>query len=224
MIRALSACVFAMAAFGAAHAQDMPRYEAGQAFIYDNGRVEVVRAAADDRVTWAARSGRTYVRDANLIVPILEWSYRGQEGRRTIIGDPGRLWPLDAGRSVQFRAVNETRDRDDRLRRSVHLWRCGTRAQQIITVPAGRFTAYPIVCDRFSPSSMRVVERLTWHFAPDVGHYIRREARNMSDGVRETYSLYTALPPHASNPVRVESLARQATSASRVAGEADQGG
>ncbi|MBK8543607.1 MAG: hypothetical protein IPL62_08550 [Caulobacteraceae bacterium] len=57
---------------------------------------------------------------------------------------------------------------------------------------------------------MRIVERLTWHYAPDVGHYIRREARDMLDGVGEIYSLYAALPPRAANPARVETLAREA--------------
>jgi hypothetical protein len=204
-----------------AHANGIPRYEQGQAFIFDNGRVERVDGVDGDRITWAARSGRTYVRDANPIVPILEWSYRGQDGTRRIMGDPDRLWPLSAGRSVQFRAVNETRDRNDRMRRSVHLWQCSVRAAQDIHVPAGRFEAFPIVCDRYSASSMRVIERLTWHYAPDVGHYVRREARNMSDGVRETYALYAALPPRASNPIRLEALARQARGASRTASGQD---
>jgi hypothetical protein len=221
MIKRISVAVALAISAPLAHASEMPRYEEGQAFVFDNGRVERVSGVEGDRVTWAARSGRTYLRDANLIVPILEWSYRGQQGSRQIVGDPDRLWPLSAGRSVQFRAVNETRDRNDRMRRSVHLWRCSVRAVQTILVPAGRFEAFPIVCDRYSASSMRVIERLTWHYAPDVGHYVRREARNMSDGVRETYSLYAALPPRASNPIRIEALARQARGASRTASGQD---
>lgn len=221
MIRPLIIVLALTGLVSLAYASEMPRYEEGQAFIFDNGRVERVQRIEGERITWAARSGRTYVRDANPIVPILEWSYRGQEGSRTIVGDPDRLWPLGAGRSVQFRAVNETRDQDDRRRRSVHLWRCSVRSAQIVLVPAGRFEAFPIVCDRYSASSMRVIERLTWHYAPDVGHYVRREARSMSDGVRETYSLYAALPPRASNPVRIEALALQARSASRTAGGED---
>ena len=87
-----------------------------------------------------------------------------------------------------------------------------------MTVPAGTFAAYPIVCDRFSANSMRVVERLTWHYSPEIGHYVRREARNMGDGVRETNALYAALPPHAANALRIEALARQATAGAATAG------
>lgn len=217
MIRALTLSVALALTPALAQANELPVYQAGQAFIFDNGRVERVEEVTDDRVVWAARTGRTYVRDANPIVPILEWSYRGQEGSRRINGDPDRLWPLQAGRSVQFRAVNETRDREDNLRRSVHLWTCTVRAQETVLVPAGRFAAYPLVCDRFSAGTMRVIERLTWHFSAEVGHYVRREARNMRDGTRETYALYAALPPHASNPVRIEALARQALAQARTA-------
>ena len=193
-----------------ASAAEMPRYVPGQAFIYDNGRVERVHDVANERVVWAARTGRTYVRDANIIVPILEWTYRGQRGRRVISGQPSNLWPLRAGARTQFSAINFTLDTRERTRRSLHLWTCNVRAIQRIEVPAGAFDAFPIVCDRYSPNSMRIVERLTWHFAPDVGHYIRREARDMLDGVGEVYSLYAALPPRAANPVRIEALAREA--------------
>ena len=191
-------------------ARDMPRYEVGQAFVFDNGRVERIESIRGSRITWAARSGRTYVRDINLIVPILEWSYRGQSGARRIVGEAAALWPLASGRSVRFQAVNETRGREQRVTRSVHLWTCAVRAERQITVPAGEFSVFPIVCDRFSPDSMRVLERIAWDFAPAVGHYVRREARNMRSGERDAYSLYAALPPRAANPVRVEVLAQQA--------------
>lgn len=192
------------------NATEIPSYVAGQTFIYDNGRVERVDSVSGSRVVWAARTGRTYVRDANIVVPILEWTYRGQRGRRIISGDPEALWPLRPGARVQFSAINFTQDSRDRTRRSLHLWTCTVRGAQRVEVPAGVFDAFPIVCDRYSANSMRVVERLTWYYAPDVGHYIRREARDMLDGVGEVYSLYAQLPPRAANPTRIETLAREA--------------
>jgi hypothetical protein len=206
----LAAVMLQLVVLPIATAAEMPRYVTGQAFIYDNGRVERVHEVEGERVVWAARTGRTYVRNANIIVPILEWTYRGQRGRRVISGDPASLWPLRPGARAQFSAINFTLDSRERTRRSLHLWTCNVRAIQRVEVPAGSFDAFPIVCDRYSPNSMRIVERLTWHYAPDVGHYIRREARDMLDGVGEIYSLYAALPPRAANPARVETLAREA--------------
>lgn len=199
-----------LGATAAAATPPLPRYEVGQAFIYDNGRVEQVRKVDGERITWSARSGRDYVRSANPIVPILEWSFRGQTGARTVLGEPERLWPLAAGRRVQFRTVNYTRDTQRRTRRSIHLWTCTVRAAAPLSVPAGTFLAYPIQCDRFSPNSMRVLERLTWYYSPEVEHYIRRDARDMSNGTSESYRLFTALPPRDANAVRIEALVRAA--------------
>ncbi len=215
VLRAWFAVLVIYAAPVAVFAREMPRYEAGQAFVFDNGRVERVESVSGSRITWVARSGRRYVRDTNPIVPILEWSYRGQSGTRRIVGDAAGVWPLTAGRTARFQAINETRDDEQHIRRSVHLWTCTVRAERQVIVPAGSFAAFPIMCDRFSPESMRVLERITWDYAPEVGHYIRREARNMRTGERDVYSLYSALPPRAANPVRVEVLAQQALRESR---------
>lgn len=205
----IAVVMLAMAA-PVANAAPLPRYEPGQAFIFDNGRVEQVDEVKGARVSWRARSGRPYVRSVNPVVPILEWSFRGQAGTRNIVGDPDRLWPLAAGRRVQFRTVNITTERNKKERRSVHLWSCTVQRTQRLVVPAGAFDTHPIQCDRFSPNSMRVLERLTWHYAPEVDHYVRREARDMNDGTSDVYSLYAALPPREANQVRIEALATQA--------------
>jgi hypothetical protein len=188
-----------------------PIYTPGEVFVFDNGRVEHVREVNGQRVTWAARSGRTYVRSANPVVPILEWRYRGQTGERVIRGDPDRLWPLRPGATARFQTLNIARMEDTgRTRRSVHLWTCRVGSMEQVDTPAGDFDAYPIVCDRFSPNSMRVLERITWRFAPDVGHYVAREARNMRTGEAESFRLFAALPARESNVARIEALARQA--------------
>ena len=191
--------------------QELPRYTPGEDFIFDNGRVEEVRAIEGESIVWAARSGRTYVRSANPIVPILEWSFRGQIGEREVLGDPDGLWPLRPGASVQFRTVNIARDEDTGdARRSLHLWRCNVGRLERVETPAGAFDAYPLRCDRFSPSSMRVLERITWHYAADVGHYVQREARDMRSGETETIRLAAQLAPREANPLRIETIAQQA--------------
>lgn len=189
----------------------LPHYESGQTFIFDNGRVERVEAVRGDRVIWAARSGRTYERSVNPVVPILRWTFRGQAGARDVRGDPHRLWPLRAGASVQFQTINTTREDSKSSRRSLHLWTCRVRAIETVSLRTGPIKAIPIQCDRFSAGTMRVLERITWHYSPEVGHYVRREARDMRDGVTEVITLYATLSPRESNPVRIEAVAQQAT-------------
>jgi hypothetical protein len=196
-------------------AAGLPSYQDGQAFVFDNGRIEQVSAMRSDRIVWAARSGRTYERSRNPVTPILSWSYRGQSGSRKIVGDADKLWPLRPGKQVQFQSINETRTEKGRVVRSVHLWRCNVRAAQVVRTPAGAFEAVPIQCDRFSVNSMKVLERLTWYYSNDVGHYVRREARDMRSGVAETYALFAAVPGWEANPLRLESLAKAAEKGSK---------
>ncbi len=210
---------FVLAATGQVHA--LPAYVPGEVFIYDNGRVEEVRAVSGGQVTWAARSGRTYIRSANPVVPILEWSYRGQEGERRVIGNPDSLWPLRPGANVQFRTVNIARTEETGTeRRSLHLWRCAIGRLERVATPAGAFDAFALRCDRFSPASMRVLERIIWHYAPEVGHYVRREVRDMRTGETETIHLYAQLHPREANPLRIETVAQQAREATVANGEA----
>lgn len=206
----LAFCALFLAA-PSALGQALPTYRPGEVFIFDNGRVEEVRAAEGDTVTWAARSGRTYVRSINPVVPILEWSFRGQVGERRVLGEPDALWPLRAGTSVQFRTVNIARGEDGGdSRRSLHLWRCSVGRPERVATPAGPFDAHPLRCDRFSPSSMRVMERITWHYSEDVGHYVRREVRDMRTGETETIALFAQLAPREANPLRIEAVAQLA--------------
>jgi len=170
LLAAVAAGLFGLTAPARAGSQDLPRYEVGQAFIFDNGRVEQVHAVSGEEVVWAARSGRTYARSANPVVPILEWTFRGQSGRREVRGDPHRLWPLRSGASVQFQTVNQTIEEDGRTRRSLHLWQCRVQRAQTITLRTGPMATLPIQCDRFSVGTMRVLERITWWYAEEVGH------------------------------------------------------
>jgi hypothetical protein len=211
LIAAVAALIVVSFHAALARATELPTYQPGQAFVFDNGRVELVQAVKGDRVTWAARSGRSYERAVNPIVPILSWSFRGQSGVREIRGNPQRLWPLRAGASVQFQTINITRDEKGKTRRSLHLWTCRVRAAETVTLRVGRISAIPIQCDRFSAGTMRVLERITWHYSPEIGHYVRREARDMRDGVSETITLHATLTPRESNPVRIEALAREAS-------------
>ncbi len=195
----------------------LPAYEPGVAYIYDNGRVEQVRRVEGRTVTWAARSGRTYSRSVNPVAPILSWSFRGESGVRRVVGDPDGLWPLQPGKQVRFRTVNDLRDEKGRRRRSVHLWTCMVLAKDVADTPAGRFETVPIQCDRFSAGTMRVLERITWRFSDEVGHYVAREARDMRDGDAEVYRLHAVLPAWEANRLRVEAVATEASRTPRPA-------
>lgn len=187
----------------------LPRYEAGDAFIFTGGKVERVRRTEGQVVVWSGRGMAQWKRSANPIVPILEWKFMNGEGRRKVGGNPDALWPLERGRAVRFRIVTEV-VRDKRHLRSVSLWSCSVGTIAPVEVPAGVFDAFPIICDRYSASNMRLAERVLTDWSPDVGHYVRRRSTLYATGATTDARLVAALSGESATTARISALAEQA--------------
>ncbi|WP_285713239.1 hypothetical protein [Erythrobacter oryzae] len=190
----------------------LPQYEGGDAFVFSDGRVERVVESRGDTVIWAGLSGPSYTRSRNFIVPVLAWRSGRGTGRREVHGNPDAIWPMARPRSVRFRVVSETRTSPEAaLRRSVALWVCKSGKLRGFTVKAGSFEAVPVVCDRYSSTTMRLIERREWDYAPELGHYIRRVSINYLRGSKREVELVAALSGPAASPARLSALARQAS-------------
>lgn len=189
----------------------LPAYSDADAFVFTDGRVEQVRRTKGDNVLWAGLNGSPYWRNRNPVVPILSWKTRQGEGRRTIVGKPDSLWPLGANRRVRFRVVTESRKgvRDPWVR-TVALWACETGEAKSVTVEAGTFAAVPIQCDRHSATTMKLVERLSWDYAPDLGHYVRRTTVNFLRATEDHVELSAAVHGTSATRGRLEALSRLA--------------
>lgn len=193
----------------------LPDYAPGDAFVFSDGRVERVVAADGDRMTWAGLSGPSYKRSRNFIVPVLQWRSGRGSGQREVRGDPDALWPIlggkGGGKSARFRVITETRANPQAAsKRSVSLWVCKTSKAKSFTVPAGTYSAVPVVCDRYSPTTMRLLERREWDYAPELGHYIRRVSINYLRGTNRSVELVAALSGPAASKARLTALSRSA--------------
>jgi hypothetical protein len=201
----------------------LPEYNPGDAFVFSDGRVERVVETDGDRMTWAGLSGPSYVRSRNFIVPVLSWRRGRGTGMREIRGEPDALWPVDDRNSVRFRVVTETRvNPQARAKRSVSLWMCKTGKRREFTVPAGTFGTIPVLCDRYSTTSMRLLERRAWDYSPEVGHYIRRTTVNYLRGTSRSIELVAALSGPAASTARLTALARSARRGAASPGAATQ--
>lgn len=202
--------LFAAAAVASA-GPSLPAYERGDAFVYSDGRVERVRKLESPNVIWSGLSSRRWKRDRNFVIPVLSWRLGEREGRRTVSPGAERLWPLARGNAARFRVVTETRNVKETVwRRSVSMWTCHTGAMRPVTVKAGTFDAWPVSCDRYSPSTMRLQEQTSWDYAPDVGHYIRRTVVDYRKATRTTIELVAALHGPAATQARLKALSRAA--------------
>lgn len=189
----------------------LPEYEPGDAFVFSDGRVERVVDAGDTRMTWAGLSGASYQRSRNFVVPVLAWRSGRATGRREVRGNPDALWPIGKSKSARFRVVTETKaNAQASARRSVSLWVCNTGKPKLFTVKAGTYEAIPIKCDRYSPTTMRLVEQREWDYAPELGHYVRRVTVNYLRGTTRSVELVAALSGPAASKARLTALARAA--------------
>lgn len=193
----------------------MPVYEPGDAYVYSDGRVERVIRAEGQQMVWSGLSGASYKRSRNFIVPVLEWRSGRGTGMRQVRGDPDALWPISGskggGKSARFRVITETKANPQAsAKRSVSLWVCSTSKPKQFTVPAGSYTAIPVKCERYSPTTMRLIEQREWDYAPELGHYIRRVTVNYLRGTTRKVELVAALSGPAASKARLAALSRQA--------------
>ncbi|NJS13577.1 MAG: hypothetical protein HC788_01930 [Sphingopyxis sp.] len=194
----------------------MPRYRATDAFVFSDGRVERVVKVRGDRITWAGLTGASYDRSRNFIVPVLGWRAGKGIGKRKVVGTPQQLWPLDKPRSVRFRVVAETRSKPtEGWRRTATLWTCKSLKPRKVTIKLGTYDTVPFSCDRYSATTMRLIERLEWDYAPALHHYVQRSAVDYYRGTRTTIKLVAALSGPAANRKRLAAIAREARLESR---------
>lgn len=204
----------ALAALSAA-APDLPEYEVGDAFVYSDGRVERVLAVKGNDVTWAGLTGPGYTRHRNFIVPATAWRSGRGSGRREVRGTPDEIWPMSQPRSVRFRVITEVQsDPAASPTRSASLWVCKSGKPRSLSVPAGTFEAISVFCDRYSSTTMRLIERRSWDYAPEVGHYIRRSSLNYLRGTKSSIELVAALTGPAASRARLAAIVKQVRSQS----------
>lgn len=206
VLAAASTLAFAAPAWTQAPQADVPAI--GTTFVFSDGRVERVVAYEDNAIRWASRRGGEYVRAQNIALPILEWEVGGREGIRRVYGEESNFWPPQPGKRDRFRVVTEI-EAGKSIERSIQLWTCHVGKAEEINTPAGAFSAMPVTCDRFSNATMGLIERRTWHWSPDVAHYVRREFQDLRDGARESIDLCTALPPRLANRLQIDEAAEK---------------
>lgn len=196
----------------------LPEYEPGDAFVFSDGRVERVIDTEGSRMTWAGLSGPSYQRSRNFVVPVLQWRSGRATGRREVHGNPDALWPIGRSKSARFRVVTETKvNAQASSRRSVSLWVCKTSKPKTFTVTAGTYETIPIKCDRYSPTTMRLIEQREWDYAPELGHYVRRVAVNYLRGTTRSGELVAALSGPSASKARLTALARAARKSATTA-------
>jgi len=156
----------------------LPSYRAGDSFTYrDDKGVERLRSVvrvAGDRVDWTTEEGYRFTSSHNFALPPLAWDGPSSTGEMLGRPDPSFLWPLREGNradiTVRYRKRYKTRTETKEYEEH---WFCQVNRPRVVTVPAGAFDAYEVVCKRLN-ADKRVTRTHIWYYAPKVGHFIKR--------------------------------------------------
>ena len=168
----------------------LPEYRKGDVFRFSGGRVEQVTAVKGEDVYWKRESGRELVRHRSFLLPTLAWDSKTRRGAQRLLDSPGDIWPLAIGKLGSFRVERSLTDKaSGEVRRSQRKFDCYVETAETVTVKAGSFDTYRISCRRYNTRGSRLFETQTWHYAPAVGHYVRRETENHSSGKRRVIEL-----------------------------------
>ena len=148
-----------------------PELQPGATFVFRqrDGEEVTSRVVAVDGSdeTWQSDNGWTWT-GKEFFWPIESWQSEGGGGSQEISGDPDALFPLMVGEQVAYRYQGQSQSVQAGFSGQ---GRCEVAAAEQITVPAGTFDTYKVVCVQGEDLSAPYRTR-TWWYAPAVGHYV----------------------------------------------------
>jgi len=122
----------------------------GDSFTYDDTGTQVqekVTGFSGQRAIWQNDRGVTWIQSADVISPPIAWSGdpRLGQGNQQVFGEPGRLFPLALGKTVKFQVAGTAEKVPDGWQAENS---CSVAGKQPVTVKAGTFETWRIVCQR----------------------------------------------------------------------------
>lgn len=192
-----------------------PVYHQGQVFVYGKARLRQVSAVKDDLIVWGNRNGELYRTTGDFFLPRVYQKSDERVVLRRFGGDPGALWPLAVGKRASFTEYRSTfRGQGAAPEERERRWTCEVDDARITRVYAGGFETYRVTCRsyRANPLSLRAHEPLlviTWDYAPQLGHYVRREWVQRNRGKRVIHELSAAMPASLATPQRLDAVLRR---------------
>lgn len=127
-----------------------PTFAVGDVFTYEDTGVQVqeqVTGFAGHRATWQNDRGVTWIQAPDVISPPISWSGdpRLGQGNQQIFGEPGKLFPLEPGKSVKFQVAGVAEKVPDGWQAENA---CTAVGKEAVKVKAGEFQAWRIACQR----------------------------------------------------------------------------
>jgi surface antigen len=199
----------------------LPTFAVGNAYSFDDGRIERVVATSAGQVSWRGLDGFAFTTTDNVLLPRIAWSDAEARGERSMSVAANALFPLVRGNNVTFRASRRTVDRrGGSVTDIAEVWQCRVDDTARVTTKAGDFDTFRVACLLSTVPPGAALTR-TFFYAPAIGYYVRREDRTDTGQAQAiTLTAYTtadpALPAEAA---RTRAASRQTALETVASGE-----
>ena len=163
----------------------LPSYQAGDTFTYVDASgknyVRKVAKADEDTVEWITETNYRFSTYRNFAFPKISWDGPSSSGNMLSPLDPGHLWPLQWKNTAEMTVTYQRHDKIKNLTKKYREnWSCRVNRDRIVTVPAGTFKTFKIVCKRLD-EAQKVRRTHVWYYAPVVGHFVKRTKKSGSN-------------------------------------------
>lgn len=189
-----------------------PTLRPGDTFFYGRSTVLRLLSVQGDQQRWSRTTAPTdFHSTGDFFAPPLRTTSPSQTTESTLDGRPADLWPLAPGKSVRFAERRQISWTALRLSRSVRYdWRCEVVDARMSYLPAGDFEVFHVRCEGRSDSLLFPTERLSWDYAPQMGHEVRRTW--FAGGRERVDMLSAALPGELASEARISAVLRRLAS------------
>ena len=183
----------------------LPTYEGGTTYIYSDGKWETVLDSSSEVVTW--RDYRNYISSGSrdFTRRRTKWETKTRQGtrqfgpRRDLIGKSAlTVWPLRVGNIANYSETGTWFDKDGVSSTYHSEWSCEVPGTEQVSVMAGEFDTWKIVCKRYrlskSKSRSNIREVTAWYFSQKVGHYVLTTSKYYYDKKPRRRELLAVLP------------------------------
>ena len=161
----------------------LPEYRKGTTFIYSDGSWERVTASTLETVSWTDYRGKVSSGSPDFTYKRDQWRTKTRQGKRTfttrsdlILKGDQTLWPLRKGNTSRFTETGTWRKEGQPENSYQTEWTCKVIGTERVSVMAGTFDTWKILCKRYNVSKRskksRLREEKTWFYAPKAGHYV----------------------------------------------------
>jgi surface antigen len=190
----------------------LPTYTTGTRYVYSNGTWEEVSEVKGGTITWTNHKGNIKKTTADFTRRSSDWETSKRKGYRSIesviypFGSQSRtLWPLQTGKTVNYKEEGIWKLKGGIQKRSQAFWKCSVKGAIRISVIAGEFDTWKILCTKYKNEEKSISssprEYKTFYYSPKVGHWVRtlHEYQSNMDKQDKLKELVAIIPNFSNN-------------------------